>query len=259
MSLKDSGCGCRQIPTIRYDAHMPLKRILEPEVMDSADEAHDYDTMDHSEVNRRFVEDCIAFLNECQQASDPNSDRTSACRQILDLGTGTAQIPVLLSEALPSDHTILAADMSLEMLRVAQRNIRDAGCDSSVVPICCNARQLPVPDRSCHYLISNSIIHHIPEPAHAFAEICRVAAPGAVFFLRDLLRPDSEQQLEELVARWAGNAIPHQQQMFRESLYAALTVEEVRDLLRNQNLDPDWVRQTTDRHWTIAGQIAGSC
>ena len=32
-----------------------LPRVLEPEVMDTAEEARDYDTMDHSEVNRRFV------------------------------------------------------------------------------------------------------------------------------------------------------------------------------------------------------------
>ena len=41
---------------------MPLDRILEPEVMDSAEEARDYDAMDHSEVNRRFVDDLLAAL-----------------------------------------------------------------------------------------------------------------------------------------------------------------------------------------------------
>ena len=33
-----------------------LTRILEPEVMDTAEEARDYDTMDHSAVNRVFVD-----------------------------------------------------------------------------------------------------------------------------------------------------------------------------------------------------------
>ena len=38
---------------------MPLERILEPEVMDSPEEATNYDSMDHREVNRRFVEDLL--------------------------------------------------------------------------------------------------------------------------------------------------------------------------------------------------------
>ena len=37
-----------------------LARVLEPEVMDSTDEARDYDAMDHGEVNRRFVDDLLA-------------------------------------------------------------------------------------------------------------------------------------------------------------------------------------------------------
>ena len=38
-----------------------LTRILEPEVMDSAEEARDYDAMDHGTVNRVFVADFLGF------------------------------------------------------------------------------------------------------------------------------------------------------------------------------------------------------
>jgi hypothetical protein len=57
-----------------------LNRTLEPEVMDTAADALDYDRMDHREVNRRFVDD---FLAAAPDLSD-----------VLDLGTGTAQIPI---------------------------------------------------------------------------------------------------------------------------------------------------------------------
>jgi hypothetical protein len=36
-----------------------LPRVLEPEVMDSAEEAKDYDSMDHAQVNRAFVADLL--------------------------------------------------------------------------------------------------------------------------------------------------------------------------------------------------------
>ena len=39
-----------------------MKRVLEPEVMDSVAEARDYDAMDHSAVNRAFVADFLAAV-----------------------------------------------------------------------------------------------------------------------------------------------------------------------------------------------------
>ena len=39
-----------------------LERVLEPEVMDSPEEALDYDSMDHSGVNQLFVDDMIASV-----------------------------------------------------------------------------------------------------------------------------------------------------------------------------------------------------
>ena len=36
-----------------------LERVLEPEVMDTPEEARDYNVMDHADVNRRFVDDLV--------------------------------------------------------------------------------------------------------------------------------------------------------------------------------------------------------
>ena len=55
---------------------MPLKRVLEPEVMDSVEEARDYDQMDHAAVNDVFVTDLLAS--------------GEIAGEVLDLGTGTA-------------------------------------------------------------------------------------------------------------------------------------------------------------------------
>ena len=43
---------------------MNLKRVLEPEVMDTPEEANDYNDMDHSQVNEVFVQDMLAFASE---------------------------------------------------------------------------------------------------------------------------------------------------------------------------------------------------
>ena len=62
-----------------------LPRTLEPEVMDTAEEAVDYDAMDHGEVNRRFVGDFLraraaaghADLGRCGQATQRSAVRSS--------------------------------------------------------------------------------------------------------------------------------------------------------------------------------------
>src|SRR5438045_3510792 len=63
---------------------MSLQRVLEPEVMDSPEEAADYDAMDHSEVNRVFVDDLIGSVQglgfrvqEDPDASTPYSVRST--------------------------------------------------------------------------------------------------------------------------------------------------------------------------------------
>ncbi len=225
---------------------MSLERTLEPEVMESAEEALSYDTMDHDDVNRCFVHD---FLEVVERS-------TLISRQVIvDLGTGTARIPMVLCQRLPVAPLILACDLSIEMLRVARTNISKAGLCNEITPIYANARNLPIANASCSLVISNSIIHHIPQPKDVFQEVRRIAGPGTVIFFRDLLRPESVSEVDGLVQRWAGAADEHQQQMFRDSLHAALTISEVRHLLTSEGFGDSWVSQTSDRHWTIAGQI----
>jgi ubiquinone/menaquinone biosynthesis C-methylase UbiE len=212
-----------------------LPRVLEPEVMDSADEARDYDAMDHGAVNRVFVADFLV-------AWDGRGP-------VLDVGTGTAQIPVELCRQSPAAR-VVGVDLAEHMLALARENVRRAGLDGRVEVRRCNAKQLPFADGSFGAVISNSIVHHIPEPGRVLAEMVRVTAAGGRLFVRDLLRPGDEVQLRHLVDAYAGDANEHQRQMFADSLHAALTLDEVRDLVGGLGYPADGVRQTTDRHWT---------
>jgi hypothetical protein len=57
--------------------------------------------------------------------------------------------------------------------------------------------------------------------------------------------------VDQLVATYAREANAHQRRMFHDSLCAALTLDEVREILGSLSLPPDWATQTSDRHWTI--------
>jgi ubiquinone/menaquinone biosynthesis C-methylase UbiE len=212
-----------------------LPRILEPEVMDTAEEAAAYDAMDHAAVNRVFAGDFLAVWD--------------GRLPILDVGTGTAQIPIELCRQHPTIE-IVGIDLAEEMLRVGRDNVRRAGLESRIRLERVDAKGVPYPDGAFAAVISNSIVHHVPEPRRVLAEMVRLAAPGGTLFVRDLLRPADRNELERLVGLYAADADERQRQLFADSLHAALTVDEVRALVMGLGYDPANVRQTTDRHWT---------
>ncbi len=215
-----------------------LERVLEPEVMDSPDEATDYDSMDHSAVNRRFAADFLAL-------APADTGLT------LDVGTGTAQIPVELCRQSPVIR-IVAVDLAEEMLKLARANVERADFADRIRIENANGRRMVYPDAHFSAVVSNSIIHHIPEPGECFAEMIRVCSPGGQLFVRDLHRPETEPELDHLVRTYAGDANPHQRRLFAASLRAALTLDEVRALVGDRGFAPDSVSLTSDRHWTFS-------
>jgi len=218
---------------------MTLARILEAEVMDTPEEASDYDSMDHSQVNRAFVDDLLAIADN---ATD-----------ILDLGTGTALIPIELCQRLESGR-VMAIDLSIHMLELARYNIEVVGLNERIQLGHVDGKQLPYDDEMFDAVISNSIIHHIPEPLTVLREAVRVATPGGVLFIRDLMRPPSDADVCRLLETHAGQANQHQQQMFDDSLRAALDLDEIRDLVEQLGFPRETVQATSDRHWTWVGR-----
>ncbi|MBW3600744.1 MAG: class I SAM-dependent methyltransferase [Planctomycetes bacterium] len=220
-----------------------LSRVLEPEVMDSAEEAQDYNAMDHAEVNRRFVADLLEAAG-----GELRGD-------VLDLGTGTALIPIELCGAC-EDCRVVAVDLAAHMLYVARVNVELTGLSDRIRLDRIDAKGLPYEDGCFPVVISNSIVHHIPEPRTALAEAVRVAAPGGLLFLRDLMRPADDGEVARLVAQYAGGENDHARQMFADSLRAALTVNEVRGLVSALGFSPQSVEATSDRHWTWCARKA---
>ncbi len=217
-----------------------LHRVLEPEVMDAPEEALAYDAMDHSEVNRAFVDDALeAYRKKGRHAEG----------EFLDLGTGTAQIPVELCERV-SDVRVLAIDRSISMLDIAKANVEVAGLRGQIMLDAEDAKQLSFEDGRFDAVISNSIVHHLPQPAIALAEAWRVLRSDGLMFVRDLLRPVDDAGVTHLVETYAADATEHQRQMFDDSLRAALSLEEIRQLVAAMNIDPETAVLTSDRHWT---------
>ena len=214
---------------------MALERVLEPEVMDTYEEARDYDSMDHQAVNKLFVDDLLAVGN--------------IGNDILDVGTGTAQIPVELCRQ-SEDCRIIAIDMAVHMLDLARFNIEVDGFTQRIFLQQIDAKDMLFESEMFDCVMSNSIIHHIPEPLAVLAESIRVTRPGGLLFFRDLLRPESGEEVAHLVSTYAGDENEHQRQMFDDSLRAALSLSEVRAMVSSLGFEAKTVQATSDRHWT---------
>jgi ubiquinone/menaquinone biosynthesis C-methylase UbiE len=214
-----------------------LSRVLEPEAMDTPEEARDYDAMDLAAVNTRFVADFRAAHGAFRGG------------EVLDVGAGPARIAIALCQAEPAAR-VLALDMAEAMLELARRNVADAGLASRIACVHGDAKALAWPDGSFEAVISNTIVHHIPDPAPALREMARLVATGGTLFVRDLARPASNQELASLVSAYAGTESPAARALFEASLRAALTVDELRAIARSLGLARADVTMTSDRHWT---------
>ncbi|TWT74310.1 class I SAM-dependent methyltransferase [Allorhodopirellula solitaria] len=233
-----------------------LSRVCEPPADDPKQEAEIYREMDHRDVNRRFVLDLF--------------EGGGVGPRVLDLGCGPALIPILLCEYVEetkagdlADLEVLGVDNCVEMLELARVEIELAGRLRGI--------QLEQADLSddeslqtdlADTVICNTVLHHLDDPSTALRLALRALRPGGRVFIRDLVRPESDAEVERLVALHGGAADNEvagisPPQLLRQSLHAALNLSEIRDLVSGLGMDADCVNMTSDRHWTIDGRCPG--
>lgn len=213
-----------------------MNRIVEQEVMDTAEAAEAYDAMEHGEVDNAFVERVLAL--------------GAKSGHFLDVGTGPAQIPILLAQRCP-EIRITAIDLSKEMLNIAKRHIAAAALTARITLEHVDAKALPYPDNTFDGLISNSIVHHIHDSLRALQEMSRVVKPGGLVLIRDLVRPETPEAAQAFVDTYAAEDTPYQQKLYYDSFLAAFTIAEVNEMLAQMDLQGAVVVQSTDRHWSV--------
>jgi len=212
-----------------------MERVLEPEVMDTVEEAAAYDAMDHSEANQNFVHRLLEL---------------EADGLILDIGTGPGTIPLLLCSQ-QSTCRVVGVDLSAEMLKLAEQHRMASGYAERVSYQTADAKGLDFPDASFDAVCSNTILHHIPDPRPFLAEAWRVLKPGGVFLIRDLFRPATAEQAQGLVDLHAADEGPASRQLFYDSLCAGLTPEELKNAAKEAGCGNFQVVIDSDRHMSL--------
>lgn len=215
-----------------------MGRILEPEVMDDDLEVDAYldgvATRHLERLDGTFIAAVLALRPE------PRA-------RILDVGTGTGALPIRLAIAR-SDVRVTAVDLSAPMLARARRAARRAGV--SIRFRRGSARRLPFRTSSFDLVMSNSLLHHLPDPVPALDEFARVLRPGGALFIRDLRRPP-DRSIAAHIRRHGRHYRGLMKKLFADSVRAAYTLREIRAVVGNSRLAGTVVRRMFTTYWVI--------
>ncbi len=210
--------------------------------MDAPEQAAAYAGADFSEPNQLFVE-----LIEAQAGAPLRGEA-------LDLGCGPGDIALDLLRRHP-ELRITALDGAAAMLAHArQRLVQAPELGPRLALRCATLPDADLPAAAFDFVLSNSLLHHLREPAVLWHTLARCARPGAQVLLMDLARPASPAEAEALVQTHAADAPPILQRDFYNSLLAAYTVAEVEAQLAANGLAELSVERVSDRHLAIRGR-----
>ena len=104
---------------------------------------------------------------------------------VLDLGCGPGDIPVRFARAFPSCR-ITGVDASEPMVRLAEETVQQAGL-SGRITFRCERFQDFAGANIADAAISNSLLHHVPNPLQFWHKLRLAVKPGSPVLVMDLL------------------------------------------------------------------------
>ena len=176
--------------------------------------------------------------------------------QMADLGCGPGDIAIRMATALPG-WNVTGIDAGENMLKRARERIRGEPVDNRVSFRLAHLPDPSLPVAAWGALISNSLLHHLPDPQILWNSIKALGAPGASVQVMDLIRPESESEANRLVDQYAEGAPEILRDDFYNSLLAAYTGMEVEEQLQKAGLDHLGKKVASDRHWIVSGTLRG--
>jgi cyclopropane fatty-acyl-phospholipid synthase-like methyltransferase len=218
-----------------------MNRILEPELMDDPEQALIYAQADFEQENQGFVDRFRDYFPDFSEG------------QVFDLGCGPGDIPIRFARLFPSCR-ITGVDASAPMVRLAEDAVQQAGLSGRITFSCERFQDLAgvsIADAA----ISNSLLHHVPNPLQFWHKLRLAVKPGSPVLVMDLLRPDSPEDAQAIVDRYASDAPDILRRDFYNSLLAAFTEDEIGAQLARMNLTRLLIDVIDDRHWVVSGII----
>ena len=235
-----------------------MNRICEPELMLDPIQARAYAEADFNGSDSAFTARILTFL-----AAPAATQAERSPPRIVDLGCGPGNISFRLASALP-EALLLGIDGAAAMLEAARARqaleprrwpgLRFLQARLPLAPEALGG--LSIAFRPPYDLVvSNSLLHHLHDPAVLWETIRMLAAPGALVVVRDLRRPMTEAAVRGLMRRHAASAPAALRRDFSHSLRAAFRLREVADQLTTAGLSHFTVTELGDRHLEVVGRL----
>jgi ubiquinone/menaquinone biosynthesis C-methylase UbiE len=221
-----------------------MNRIPEQELMSDSEQARAYAAAD-------FEEPHSAVIRLFQQTFGQQLPG----RSVLDLGCGPGDITFRFARAYP-DCIVHGVDGSGAMLSLARKALAQAlDLRGRVLFIQALLPEIELPLPHYAAVISNSLLHHLPDPQALWESIKCFAGPGAPVCIVDLKRPDSLSEAQRLTDTYARGEPEILQRDFYKSLCAAFEPGELEEQLLAAGLQHFSVTTVSDRHVMITGRM----
>lgn len=218
-----------------------MDRVLEPELMDDPEQAEAYARADFAEENQKFVGQFQDYFPDFSEG------------RILDLGCGPADIPIRFAKLYPACR-VIGVDASAPMIQLGEQAVKQAGLVDRIT-LRCERFEAVAGANIVDAVVSNSLLHHLPNPLKFWNKLRQLVKPGSPVLVMDLLRPDSPEEAQAIVDRYAAGEPDILRRDFYNSLLAAFTEDEVTTQLARMNLTRLLIDVIDDRHWVVGGMV----
>ncbi len=178
--------------------------------------------------------------------------------QVLDLGCGPADLLIRFARNWP-EATFHGIDGSAAMLAEASRLVKREQLQGRIHLFERQLTRLQQTDASYQAIISNSLLHHLHQPALLWQTIKELVSTGpdsrVAVYITDLTRPASVRQAKLMVEKYSGAEPQLLRKDFYNSLLAAFTPAEIEQQLHDAGINSLNVTTTSDRHLRISGYL----
>jgi len=130
---------------------------------------------------------------------------------VVDLGSGAGNDAFLALAEVGPQGRVIGVDMTPAMVEKAVELSRKRGIENAEF-VLGEIENIPLPDESADWVLSNCVLNLVPDKARAFAEILRILKTGGHFSISDIVvqgdLPEGIRRSAELYAGCIAGAIP---------------------------------------------------
>jgi len=223
-----------------------MQRRLEPELMNGDAQVQAYAAADFSSGDQATIE-AIQRLVFTSSPMPPDP-------LVVDLGCGPGNITLRMAHLFPKAR-IIGIDGAESMLALARERAEKQQLDISF--LCQTLQEVlrgPLLGQA-DLIVSNSLLHHLHQPDLLWTVTQALASPGCRALHRDLRRPASDAEIEQLLLKHLPSAPEVLQHDFSASLAAAFEPQEVTAELHRLGLNQLTVSVEDDRYLVVSGLV----